>query len=189
MPSPWTVLQLWRGPGCQQLPSRHTGTRRNEVRLDLGLYGTEGLAPLAEGITVTAHRDSIGTLTDSASWMLLRQVWQRGEPPSPSLAAVTTRSLPALRAFLDGERHIEKDEWHSAALAFRSAIAADSSFWLAYHRYVSAQAWDNPDQDEIEPAIVSKRDLNRKLLPDRERLVAGLWPRIPCLGKRSCLRK
>jgi serine/threonine-protein kinase len=87
----------------------------DQVRLDLGLYGTEGLAPLAEGITVTAHRDSIGTLTDSASWALLRQVWQRGEPPSPSLAAVTTRSLPALRTFLNGERHLEKDEWKLAA--------------------------------------------------------------------------
>ena len=142
------------------------------IRVDLGLYETEGMSPLAQGITVVGARDSLGALTDSVVWALLRQVWKRGEAPSPSLAAVTTRSLPALRSFLDGERHIEKDEWHSATLAYRSAIAADSSFWLAYHRYVLAQAWDSPDQDEIEAAIVSKLDLNRKLLPDRERLVA-----------------
>jgi hypothetical protein len=144
----------------------------DQVRLDLSLYGTEGLAPLAEGITVTAHRDSIGSLTDSASWALLRRVWQRGETPSPSLAAVTTRSLPALRNFLDGERHLEKDEWKLAALAYRSAIATDSTFWLAYFRYVQAQVWS---EEEIEPAIKSKLYLNRRVFPDRERLMVEIF--------------
>ena len=140
----------------------------DRVRLDAGLYGTEGLAPLAEGITVTAHRDSIGTLTDSTAWTLLQQIWKRGDPPSPSLAAVTTRSIPALRAFLDGERHIEKDEWKSAALAYQSAIASDSTFWLAYFRYVLARRWN---EEEIQPEILNSLHLNRKAFPDRERLL------------------
>ena len=140
----------------------------DRVRLDAGLYGAEALAPLAEGITITAHRDSIGTLTDSTAWALLRQIWRRGEPPSPSLAAVTTQSLQALRSFLDGERHIEKDAWKSAALAYRSAISSDSTFWLAYFRYVLARRWN---EEEIEPAILSSLDRNRTAFPDRERLL------------------
>ena len=66
------------------------------VRLDVGLYSTDKLTPLTQGIALTVDRDSIAALTDSAVWSLLRQIWQRGQPPSPSLAAVTTRSLPAL---------------------------------------------------------------------------------------------
>ena len=142
----------------------------DNVRLDLGLYSTDGLAPLAEGITVTAHKDSIGALTDSASWSLLRQVWQRGEPPSPSLAAVTTRSLPALRAFLQGERELGVNRWPEAGLAFRSAIAADSTFWLAYFRYALVRWWVQ-EQEPTEPGVLEKLRLHRQVFAERERLL------------------
>jgi serine/threonine-protein kinase len=146
-----------------------TGDR---VRLDAGLYGAEGLAPLAEGITVTAHRDSVGNLTDSTAWALLRQIWKRGDPPSPSLAAITTRSIPALRAFLDGEREIEKDRWEAASLAFSSAIAADSTFWLAYFRYALAMSWN---EREVEPGIIDALRRRRDVFPERERLLVNAW--------------
>ena len=139
------------------------------VRVDLGLYQTNGLAPLAQGITVTVHRDSLGALTDSVVWALLRRIWQRGEPPTPSLAALTTRSLPALRAFLDGERALEQDRWTEASLAFRSAIAADSTFWLAYFRYSLTQYWSG---NEIESRrILDAPYQHREIFPERDRLL------------------
>jgi tetratricopeptide (TPR) repeat protein len=100
---------------------------------------------------------------------LLRQIWQRGQPPSPSLAAVTTRSLPALREFLDGERALAADRWEDARLAFRSAIAADSTFWLAYFRYALAEWWSSDPWDE--PEILEALRLHRQFLPERERLL------------------
>jgi TolB-like protein/tetratricopeptide (TPR) repeat protein len=143
----------------------HAGDR---VRLDLGLYEAGALDPVADGIIITGSRDSIGSLTDSISWALLRQVWLRGEPPSPSLAALTTRSLPALRAFLDGERALGSNQWEDARLAFSSAIAADSAFLLADFRYALAQWWqDQP----IEPEIREALRLHRQNLPERERLL------------------
>ena len=121
------------------------------VRLDLGLYDTKNLAPLASGIAITGHRDSLTALTDSVTWALLRQVWQRGDAPSPSLSAVTTRSLPALRAFLEGERDLVAGDWDGSALAYRSAMAADSTLWLAYYGYALSQSWTGqpvePDSD------------------------------------------
>ncbi len=152
---------------------RGTLVRAGEnVRLDLGLYSTEGLAPLAEGITVSAHRDSIGTLTDSAAWALVRQVWQRGDPPSPSLAAVTTSSLPALRAFLEGERELGGNQWEKAALAFRSSIAADSAFGLAHFRYALTRWWaDQP----VEPEIRDGLRLRGQGLPEQERLLVDAF--------------
>jgi serine/threonine-protein kinase len=144
----------------------------DQVRLDLGLYRTEGQAPLAEGIVVTGHRDSISALTDSVAWRLLRQVWQRGAPPSPSLAAVTTRSLPALRAFLDGEHYVEEDQWDAARLAYRSAVAGDSTFWLAYFRYALAQYWQLHD---VEPEVSEVLYQHRNVFPERDRLLVEAW--------------
>jgi len=140
----------------------------DNVRLDLGLYGVEGLAPLAEGITVTGHRDSIGPLTDSVTWALLRQVWQRGTPPSPSLDAVTTRSVPALRTFLQGERELGANHWDEAILAYRSAIAADSTFGMAQFRYALAQWWN---RQPVESAVLEALRLQRSRFPERERLL------------------
>jgi tetratricopeptide (TPR) repeat protein len=138
------------------------------VRLDLGLYRSDDLAPLAEGITVTGHRDSIGMLTDSTSWALLRQVWQRGQPPSPSLAEVTTRSLPALRAFLHGERELGANRWEKAALAFRSAITADSTFGLAHFRYALTQWWTH---QPLEPDLLAALHSHSQRVSGRERLL------------------
>jgi serine/threonine-protein kinase len=140
----------------------------DNVRLDLGLYRTDGLAPLAERISVTNHRDSIAPLTDAVTWALLRRVWQRGEPPSPSLDAVTTGSLPALRAFLEGERALGVNRWNEAILAYRGALAADSSFALAQFRHALARWWtENPVAPESLVALRSQRSR----FPERERLL------------------
>jgi len=153
----------------------------DNVRADLGLYNTAGMAPLVEGITVTAHRDSIGPLTDSVAWALLRQVWQRGEPPSPSLDAVTTRSLPALRAFLQGERELGANRWLEALLAYRSAIAADSAFGMAHFRYALARSWT---WQQIEPEVLEALRRQSDRFPERERvlidafLTSGNTPRL-----------
>jgi tetratricopeptide (TPR) repeat protein/TolB-like protein len=139
------------------------------VRLDFGLYEAAGLGPIARNIVITAPLDSLGALTDSVVWALLRQIWRRGEPPTPSLASVTTGSVPALRAFLDGERELIGNRWDSAALAYRSAIATDSTFWLAYERYAETQTWR---EEEIEPELLDRLARHRQALPERDRLLA-----------------
>ena len=112
-----------------------------DIRLDLKLVPTTGdSAPLARA-TITSAPDSIGALTDSVTWALLRQVWRRGEAPSPSYENLTTRSVESLRAFLAGEQFTIAGRWPEAIEAYASAIKADSSFWLAGWRFNSAQGW------------------------------------------------
>jgi tetratricopeptide (TPR) repeat protein len=142
------------------------------IRADLGLYQTENLQPLAQGVAVIAHRDSLSALTDSVVWALLRQVWQRGDPPSPSLASVTTHSVPALRAFLEAERELESDRWEAAALAYRSAMAADSTFWLAYFRYALTRYWQD---QEAEPEVFDALRRHRDAFSERDRLLVDAW--------------
>ncbi|HET6579167.1 MAG TPA: protein kinase [Gemmatimonadales bacterium] len=139
-----------------------------EVRLDLALLGTDSAgAPLARA-TVTARPDSVAALTDSAARAMLVQIWSRGTPPTPSLdGALRTRSVPALRAFLQGEGEITHGRWDAAAVSYRRAMDADPAFWLAYARHVYARHWSL-----LEPAdsVVALLERHRSELPERERL-------------------
>ena len=58
-----------------------------DVRLDLKLLATSGDSqPLARA-TIASAPDSIGVLTDSVTWALLRQVWRRAIRPRPAMPA------------------------------------------------------------------------------------------------------
>jgi len=140
-----------------------------DIRLDLKLLSTSGDAePLARASFISAP-DSIGSLTDSVTWSLLQQVWRRGEPPSPSYANLTTRSVASLRAFLDGEQFTIAGRWPEAIEAYATAIKADSSFWLAGWRYNSAQGW----MLEVRPDSVLQRGYQSHLsaFGERDRLL------------------
>ncbi|MDF2773988.1 MAG: protein kinase [Geminicoccaceae bacterium] len=56
-------------------------------------------------------------------------------------AAVTTRSLPALRAYLEAERDLRNGKPDTAIAGFQRAVAEDSTFALAYYRLAVAAGW------------------------------------------------
>ena len=138
------------------------------VRVDLGLFTSDSGVPLAR-VSVTVPPDSIGALTDSVTWGLLPQIWRRGTPPSPSLdGALKTKSVVAIRAFLEGERALIANQWSNAADAYAVAIAADSTFWLAYWRYAFSRGyWHGEDVDS---AVMAAFQAHRSDLPARDRL-------------------
>jgi tetratricopeptide (TPR) repeat protein len=117
------------------------------VRLDLGIYRTDTHAPLGPVIVVRAPLDSLVALSDSITLALLRQIW-RGTPPSVFVEDVTTHSLPALSAFLEGEREAVAGHWPEAADAFRRAATADTTFWVAGWRYYQALGWQGKEDDD-----------------------------------------
>jgi len=138
-----------------------------DVRADLGLYPAAGGNPLARA-SVTVPAADVAALTDSVTWALLRQVWRSGAVPTPSITAITTRSLPALRAFVDGEAEIAKSNWSSAANDFRTAYEADSTFWLAYWRYAYAAGWY---YIPVDSTVRQAYERHRDQLPERERML------------------
>ena len=147
-----------------------------DVRLDFVLLPTDGgAAPLARA-SVSSAPDSIAALTDSAVHVLLRQIWTRGSAPTPSLeAALKTRSVPALRAFLEGERQIVGGLWDSAAASYGRAREADPAFWLAYAREQYARYWSL--QEPVD-TLIETLQRHRFELPEPERLTTEaivLW--------------
>jgi len=140
-----------------------------QVRLDASLVTSDSTAKTLARLSITAHPDSIEALTNGVIKALLPQIWRRGTAPSPSLdGALRTRSIAALRAFLEGERALMGSQWDQAAEAYRRAIGADSSFWLAYSRYEYVVGWRfRPVDSTIDNA------LGRHIadLPEAERLM------------------
>jgi tetratricopeptide (TPR) repeat protein len=73
---------------------------------------------------------------------LLRDVWRSREPvPSLSIASLTTDSLAALRAYLQGERHYRRLAFDSALADFTDAVEVDSTFALAHFRRALMYGW------------------------------------------------
>jgi DNA-binding SARP family transcriptional activator/tetratricopeptide (TPR) repeat protein len=57
------------------------------------------------------------------------------------LAALTTDSLAALKAYLEGERQFRAGRMDSTVQTFQRAIKVDSSFALAHYRLATAAMW------------------------------------------------
>ena len=160
-------LKLGRSLGAGRVVRSSLVRVGREVRWDLDLLSTEN-GDLVAQATATALPESLRAFTDTATRSLLRQIWLRGQPPSPSLdAAVKTRSMPALKAFLTGEGRIEKGDWGGGAQAYNDAVAADSSFWLAYWRLWYTSTWGA----DVDTTLFAAVRAHRAELPDRERLL------------------
>ncbi len=61
------------------------------------------------------------------------------------LAARTTSSAPALRAYLDGERELRDARPAAALVHFQRAVALDSMFGIAWYRLARAAKWSDVD--------------------------------------------
>lgn len=59
------------------------------------------------------------------------------------IAAATTSSTRALRAYLDGERELRDARPAAAVAAFQAAVAADSTFALSWYRLARAARWSD----------------------------------------------
>ena len=124
---------------------RGTLTREgSRVRVDGVLVAADGGAPIAH-VSTTAASEDVAALTDSITWSLLRQISNSRGVPALDGGAVSTRSLPALRAYLEGDRLSREYRMRAAADAYARAVAVDSAFWLALWRRDWARGFFAPD--------------------------------------------
>jgi tetratricopeptide (TPR) repeat protein len=84
------------------------------------------------------------------------------------IAAVTTSSLPALKAYLSGEQAFRDGEYAVATEAFEQAVEEDSLFALAYYRLAAAAEYATLRGDIAVSAIEKALQFSDRLAP-RER--------------------
>jgi serine/threonine-protein kinase len=154
------------GAGLYVLGSVHAVGGR--LRIQAALY--DGAEPRPEAQTharVEGDSTQLFELVDRLSAQLLVK---RGRGPVTRLAetaAITTRSLVALKAYLEAERRLRAASLQPAKLdsaigMFQQAVTEDSTFALAHYRLAVAGGWAN------RPAVATAAA--RRALTVRDRL-------------------
>ena len=143
------------------------------VRVAADLYGIDGQR-LGQA-QVDGSADSVLGVVDRLSLALLRDVWRSKEPlPNLRVAALTTDSIQALRAFLEGERYYRRLAWDSALGAYSRAVEADSTFALAHLRRAEVYGWTGGyGSKESHDAVAAAVRFARRLSPRDQRLLVG----------------
>jgi serine/threonine-protein kinase len=109
------------------------------VRITAELHRSDGSVQ-STAQTGPADKGKLFELVDDLARTLLAGA-DHAAPTMVGLAARTTRSIPALRSYLQGERELRSGRHIAALDAFREAVAEDSTFALAYYRLSSAGRW------------------------------------------------
>jgi serine/threonine-protein kinase len=112
----------------------------DSVRLRAAVLDTRKGLTLAE-IDRTDQEDRIDRLADSLSVDVIRSLTATTSGDHIRLYSVGTKSLPALKAFLQGERFLRRFALDSAIASYDRAITLDSTFALALRRAGLARGW------------------------------------------------
>jgi class 3 adenylate cyclase/tetratricopeptide (TPR) repeat protein len=167
-----TNLEVARLTGARYALVGSAVSIEGDVRLAAGVYELEGNQALGDA-RVEGSPDSILGLVDQLSIAVLRAIY-RGEEralPRVSLARVTTASLPALKAYLEGEIFFRRLDFENAILAYQRAVEADSTFALAYYRLGSSYAWSETVRSDLAQQSDERAATLAGRLPEREALL------------------
>ncbi|HEU5260093.1 MAG TPA: protein kinase [Gemmatimonadales bacterium] len=182
--SPTLVVRRWSGradPASAQALGRSTGARTvvfggvlaagaDSVRLTATLLDAQSGSAFGE-IELRDRSDRMDRLADSLTVGVLRELGRmraigvvRGTP-------LGSTSLPALKAFLQGEQFLRRSEWDSALVYHQRAIALDSGFALAWSHAGMAAGWQHAAWDSLSRTYkLHAGALNHDLAP-RESLI------------------
>jgi serine/threonine-protein kinase len=134
------ALAVARGAKAASVLTGSVVATGGTARLTAELYDING-TKLADDF-VDGPSDSLLALADGLALKLLRQIWSSREPlPSANSSGITSASMPAIRAYLTGERYHRRGIWDSAEVAFERAVSADSTFALAWYRLANTLGW------------------------------------------------
>jgi serine/threonine-protein kinase len=196
---PTTVIRRWSGR-ADRLSAPALGRRTGA---GLVVFGSLiGAGPDSARLTVTALdvleerpvaeielRDAanrMDRLADSLTVRLLRELGRTRRIEVFRTASVGYTSLPALKAFLQGEQWFRRAAWDSAVASYQRAIALDSTFPLALRRLAQVWGWQRSAFDSLRNVLALRAGaLNHGLAPRDSLLVtadslsAAIYSTIP----------
>lgn len=128
--------------GAGQFVTGSIAEAGGQLRISASLYSLQDSVVALSKSEVQGDTTELFSLIDRLTGDLLagRSIGAASESVVRS-AALSTRSLPALKAFLEGETLFRKAEFDSANQAFARAIEADTSFATAYYRRAVANGF------------------------------------------------
>ena len=158
------------------------------------LYDIQGRTQVRA--TATGEEGRLFDLVDSLARRLAVSAMTDSTARLASAAATSTRSLAAFKSFLAGETNMHAGHYREAVAALQEAVAADSSFGLAYYRLSLVREWTDGEISSDSANALAEHfsshlpDRDRKLLAARrafvrqdgaegERLVRGVLASYP----------
>jgi eukaryotic-like serine/threonine-protein kinase len=196
---PTTVIRRWSGradrPSASAL-GRRTGARLvvfgsligtgpDSARLTVTALDVQGDRPLAD-IELRDAANRMDRLADSLTVRLLRELGRTRRVEVFRTTSLGSSSLPALKAFLQGEQWFRRASWDSALASYDRAVALDSTFPLALRRAGQVLGWQHSAFDSVSLALALRAGaLNHGLAPRDSLLVvadsilAGLYSTVP----------
>jgi len=181
--SPTLVLRRWQGradPASAGELGRRVGARlvvfgqlvgggSDSARVRLTVLDAATGRALAEPER-TDLADRVDRLADSLTTDVLRNLGRQGPDVRVRLAAVATTSLPALKAFLQGEQLLRRFSLDSALEQFAAAAERDSTFALALRRLGLVRGWRGESGGS---AALAAGRFNHNLAPRDSLLIAA----------------
>jgi len=149
-------------------------TAPNQVRLAADLYSVRWLRKEATAV-VEGPDDQMIDLVDQLTIDLLRSVWDGDDIPDVRTSAMTTASIPALRAYLEGERYFRHSQFDEARAAFTKAVEQDSTFAIAYYRLTQTYGWFMGLGAEEVPMYLAAAERHSAGLRRRDSLLIRGW--------------
>jgi serine/threonine-protein kinase len=201
--SPAVVVRKWHGPGQRSSGielARATHARYAIVGrlLSAGPDSIRATAVIIDArtgreVSVVEARDTpdrVDRLADSISVRAVRELGESTDHRTRT-ASLGAASLPALKAYLQGEYYLRRTQWDSAGDAYAQALAFDSSFALANWRMKTAvwsKSW-GPDTAGDEYALRAGR-LNHGLAPRESLLIVvdSIWASLALSEQNSWSR-
>ena len=146
--------------------------------LQIGLYDERGVLQAEASVDAQSEAAIFAMVDDLTRELIARRHGSEGDRLT-RLAALTTESLPALKAYLEGERAYRAGRFAEATGAFERAALADSTFALAHYRLSLASLWaDVPDTLPFDAEARALRHAQRLSDHDRQLLIAYVaWRR------------
>lgn len=153
----------------------HVGGR---LTVNAALYDpSASLDPLAEA-SETGATDGIFESVDRVAARLLGGLATGPATRVQRVATVSTSSLPALRAYLEGERSYRLGRYGEAVTSFQEAVRLDTTYAVAYYRLSVVAEFSTLSDLAQESAELAFRHADRLSQRDRRLLEAFLaWRR------------
>jgi serine/threonine-protein kinase len=161
------------------------GAGPDSGRVTATVFDVASDRPLAE-LELRDAADRMDRVADSLTVRLLRELGRTRRIEALRTTSLGSSSLPALKAFLQGEQWFRRAAWDSARVSYERAMAIDSLFPLPLWRLSQVLGWTRSALDTTSVALALRAgQLNRglgtrdSLLVATDSVLSALYATIP----------
>lgn len=167
-----TALEVARQSGARYAVIGDLVMAGDRTQASADVYEVETGRHLGQARTVgSVQGDSAFALIDRFTVAIVGVTPTPEEAGSSSvdLARLTTTSVDALKAYLEGESYYRRSEFVQAIEAYQRAVEIDSTFAMAHYRLSKSFGWESANGTAGGHHLAALRLAER--LPERERLL------------------